>query len=78
MVPSHRDAKAAKKFKLLNGPRYVPRVINMTDKLAGYREREHAMEGFTSPGHAQRLLSTFSPHESERPAVSRNSLPTQA
>src|ERR1700682_5106401 len=37
LVQSHRDKKAAKKFvrKLLNGLRYVPRVI-ITDKLKSY------------------------------------------
>ena len=37
LVQPRRDAKAAKKFirRLLNGLRYVPRVL-VTDKLASY------------------------------------------
>jgi putative transposase len=62
--------------KLLKGCRYVPRVI-ITDKLGSYgaakreilpgvehrptRQRERRMQGFKSPGQAQRFLAAYGP-----------------
>jgi putative transposase len=75
LVQRRPNTHAAKKFfrKLLKGCRYVPRVI-ITDRLKSYgaakreilpgaehRQRERRMQGFKSPGHAQRFLAAYGP-----------------
>ncbi len=92
LVQRRRDKQAANRFfrKLLEGLRYVPRVI-ITDKLKSYgaakremlprvehrqhrylnnravnshqptRQRERRMQGFKSPGQAQRFLAAYGP-----------------
>jgi putative transposase len=107
LVQSRRNTQAAQKFfrKLLQGLRYVPRVV-ITDKLKSYgaakrerlpgvdhrqhrylnhraenshqptRQRERRMQGFTSPGHAQRFLAAYGPIAQHfRPRQHRMSAP---